>query len=148
MSERGYESLVFDRPLVYFVVGVRGSAKSTLLETIGEYYLDAGNCVLDMFSARDGENLAWLRSEWSKHNRVLLLHGENVDVVAPYDTKRAESLTLHDFDAYDLIISSPLLYATPDDEFKAVNRIINMLCRRPPSWKRLVYCLVREAAVA
>jgi len=53
---------------------------------------------------------------------------------------------LHDFDIYDLIISSPLLYASPNDEFEAVNYIINLLYRRPPSWKKIIYCLVREAA--
>lgn len=146
MPERGYEPLTFDSPLVYYVVGVRGSAKSSLLETIGEYYLDGENCVLDLFSARDSENLAWLRSPWAEHKKILLLHGENVDVVAPFKTLKAKFLTLHDFDVYDLVISSPLLYAVPNDEFEAVNHIINILYRRPPSWKKIIYCLVREAA--
>lgn len=146
MPERGYEPLTFDSPLVYFVVGVRGAAKSSLLETIGEYYLDAENCVLDLFSARDAENLAWLRSPWAEHKKILLLHGENCDVVAPFKTMKAKNLTLHDFNIYDLIISSPLLYAVPNDEFESVNNIINLLYRRPPSWKKIIYCLVREAA--
>lgn len=146
LPERGFEPLKFDSPLVYYVLGVRGAAKSSLLETIAEYYLDEENCVLDLFSARDSENLSWLRSPWAEHKKILLLHGENTDVVAPFKTLKAKNLTLHDFDIYDLIISSPLLYETPNAEFESVNNIINLLYRRPPSWKKIIYCLVREAA--
>lgn len=143
---RGIEPLTFDEPRVFFVVGVRDSAKSTLLETIGEYYLDGGSCVADIYAARDGENLAWCRSPWAESKKILLLHGENVDVIAPFKTKKVEDFTLHDFDVYDLIISCPLLYLRPDDEFSGVNHLIDILYRRPPSWKRMIYCLVRESA--
>jgi len=146
LSLRGIEPLTFDEPKVYFCVGVRDSAKSTLLETLAEYYLDQGSCVADIYAARDGENLAWCRSEWAKERKVLLLHGENVDVIAPFKTKKVDDVTLHDFDVYDLIISCPLLYLKPDDEFLGVNHVIDILYRRPPSWKRMIYALVRESA--
>jgi predicted ATPase len=42
---RGNAKIRFNRPHTFFVIGVRGSAKSTWLETIGEYYLEKGNGV-------------------------------------------------------------------------------------------------------
>ncbi len=146
LSDRGIEPLRFDEPKVYFCVGVRGAAKSTLLETIGEYHLDRNDCVLDLYSARDGESLGWCRSEWAKERNVLLLHGENVDVIAPFKTKKVENVTLHDFDSYDLMISCPLLYLKHEDELDGVNHLIDLLYRRSPSWKRIIYVLVRESA--
>ena len=143
---RQSERLTFTSPKVYFGLGIRGSGKSTVLETIGEYHLDAGNCVMDLFSSRDGENLAWCRSAWAEDKKILLLHGDNVDVKAPYKTKKADDLYLHDFDTYDIVISCPLLYSRPEDEFKAVNLIIDRLYRRPPSWSKIIYVIAREAA--
>ena len=143
---RQQERLTFSQPRVYFGLGIRGSGKSSILETIGEYYLDAGHCVMDLFSSRDGENLAWCRSAWAEDKKILLLHGDNVDVNAPYKTKKAEDLYLHDFNIYDIVISCPLLYLRPEDEFAAVNVIIDRLYRRPPSWHKIIYVIAREAA--
>ena len=143
---RQQERLTFTEPRVYFGLGIRGSGKSSVLETIGEYHLDAGHAIMDLFSSRDGENLAWCRSEWAEDKKVLLLHGENVDIKAPFKTKKAEDLYLHDFNTYDLVISCPIMYLRPEDEFEAVNKIIDRLYRRPPSWSKLIYVIAREAA--
>lgn len=42
--------------------GSRGTGKSSFLEHIAEQFLLNGHSVLDQFSARDGENLGWLRN--------------------------------------------------------------------------------------
>ena len=39
--------------------------------------------MLDLYAARSGENLAWLRSPWRKEKRVLLLSSENAIVEPP-----------------------------------------------------------------
>ena len=57
---RGNDNISFNRPHTFFTLGVRGSGKSSLLEHIGELYLNEGHGILDLFGSRDGENMAWL----------------------------------------------------------------------------------------
>ncbi len=142
---RGNEKIRFNRPHTFFGVGVRGSAKSTFLETIGQYYLEKGNCILDLFGSRDGEGLAWLRSPYAEDKKILLVHGESVSVKAPCDTKAATKVTLSDFEKYDIVISASPLYLGPDDEFINAALLTDKIYKRL-SWKRLVYCICREAA--
>ena len=142
---RGAEKIRFTRPSVWFVLGVRGSGKSSFLEHLGENYLDEGAVVLDLFGSRDGEGLAWLRSPYADDRRILLLKGENVDVDAPCDVKPVSALQLSDFESYDIIVSASPLYSSMDDEFLQAARITDKLYKRL-HWKRLVYCIVREAA--
>lgn len=142
---RGSERIDFNRPNAYFVLGVRGSGKSSLLEHIGESYLTEGHKILDLFGSRDGESLAWLRSPHVEDKKVLLIHGDNVSIKSSYDSKNISKITLDDFRTYDLLISSSPLYSSMDDEFYHVNHIIDLLYKRL-SWKDLIYTLVREAA--
>lgn len=142
---RGNQSIRPTKPYTWFVLGVRGSAKSSVLEHIGEGYLAEGHVVLDLFGSRDGESLAWLRSPWAKEKSILLVHGDNVDVQAPCETKRVNQLRLNDFEKNDIVISSSPLYSGVDNEFMSVNRIIDLLYKRL-HYKRLVYTIVREAA--
>jgi len=142
---RGNERISFNRPYTWFDLGVRGSGKSSFLENLGVLYLEKGHTILDLFGSRDGEGLAWLRSPYAKDKRVLLLHGESVDVEAPCDTKTATKLTLEDFEKYDILISASPLYLNPDDEFINAASITDKIYKRL-SWKRLLYTIVREAA--
>lgn len=142
---RGNEHISFSRPNTYFCLGVRGSGKSTYLESIGEQYLSKGHTILDLFGSRDGEGLAWLRSPYAKDKKILLLKGENVDVEAPCDVKTVQQLKLKDFEEYSIVISSSPCYHSIGDEFINAGMVTNKLYRRL-SWKRLVYCLVREAS--
>ena len=142
---RGNENLSFNRPHTYYVLGIRGAGKSSLLEHIAELHLERGHAVLDLFGSRDGEGLAWLRSPWAEEKRILLYHGDNADVSAPYDTKKVSEASLSDLNDYDILISASPLYSSPSDEFLQVNRLTNLLYQRL-SWRRLVYVIVREAA--
>jgi len=143
---RGKEKIRFNRPHTFFCIGVRGGAKSTWLETIGCYYLEKGHTILDLFGSRDGEGLAWLRSPYAKDKKILLVHGENVTVTqAPCDSKPTAKVTLSDYEKYDIIISASPLYLSPDDEFINAALLTDKIYRRL-GWKKLVYCLVREAA--
>ena len=144
---RGNHNLSWSRPYTWLVLGVRGAGKSAFLERLAEYHLQHGNCVLDLFAARSGENLAWLRSPWRKEKRILLLCSENAIVEPPtgVDVKPAEKLGLRDFEEYDVIVNSCVLYPNIDSEFHAVNLIIDRLWQRR-KWKRLVFVVCREAA--
>ena len=132
-------------PHVWFVLGVRGSGKSSFLEALAELHLQRGNKVVDLFGSKDGESLAWLRSPWAEEKRILLLHGEAVDVDCSFDIKKAKDFSLGDIRRYDIIISSSPLYSNADDEFLNAAEIINRLYKRV-AWRRLVYCIVREAS--
>jgi hypothetical protein len=142
---RGSERIPYTHPSTYFCLGVRGSGKSSFLESIGERYLAHGSAILDLFGSRDGENLAWLRSDHAKDKKILLLRGSQVDVQAPCDTKEASKLELEDFNRYDILISSAPLYTGPDDEFDNASKITQLLYQRR-HWDRLIYLAVREAS--
>jgi len=79
----GGESISWRRPYVWLTLGVRGAGKSSFLEHLAEQHLGEGNCVLDLFACRAGENLGWLRSRWAGEKRILLLCDENAVVEAP-----------------------------------------------------------------
>lgn len=142
---RGGETISFHRPHTYFILGVRGSGKSSLLEHLGELYLEEGHSILDLFGSRDGENLAWLKSPWAESKKTLLICGDNVDVEAQWDVKNVSKVKLEDFEKYDILISSSPLYSTPSDEFQQVARLTDLMYKRM-SWKRIIYVIVREAS--
>jgi len=142
---RDPEDIDFNRPNAYFVLGRRGSGKSSLLEHVGEIYLSEDQKILDLFGSRDGESLAWLRSPYAKDRKILLIHGDNASVQSSFDSKNISKVTLDDFRTYDILISSSPLYSSIDDEFFHVNRLIDILYKRL-SWKDLIYMIVREAA--
>ncbi|MEM1589126.1 MAG: hypothetical protein QW175_01745 [Candidatus Bathyarchaeia archaeon] len=142
---RGNDKIRYNVPQVFFVNGIRGSGKSSFLEYIAEQYLSEGHIVLDLFGSRDGENLAWLRSPWAKEKRILLLHGEGVDVTCSWNVKSVDAVTLHDLEVNDIVISASPLYADLSQEYTAAARLTDMLWRRL-SWHKIIYCVVREAA--
>jgi len=143
--KRGKDELNFNKPSIWFSLGVRGSGKSTFLESVGEEYLHNGGGLLDLFGSRDGEGLAWLRSPWVKDKRILLLRGENVEVKASYEVKCVDALEVRDFDTYDIIISASPLYTNIDQEFLSAAKIEDQLYKRL-HYKKLVYMCCREAA--
>ncbi len=142
---RGYDEIKYTRPDLYFCLGMRGSGKSTFLETTAEGFLREGNGVLDLFGSRDGESLAWLRSPWAKDKKILLLKGENVDVKSSWEVKNAEALEISDFEKYDLIISSSPLYQGIDQEFNDAAIIENKLYQRL-QYDKIVFMCCREAS--
>jgi hypothetical protein len=142
---REEDTVRFNRPHTFFVIGVRGFGKSACLEHIGEGYLAEGHTVLDLFGSRDGEGLAWLRSPHVKDKKILLIHGDNVSVSSSFDMKPVNKLCVNDFSTYDIIVSSSPLYSNIDDEFFQVNTIVDVLYKRL-TWKNLVYMITRESA--
>jgi len=143
--KRGNDTITYNRPNTWFVLGVRGSGKSSLLEHSAEQYLEHGNGIFDLFASRDGENLAWLRSPWIKDKKILLIKGENVDVECSFPVKSAETMTLQDFEQNDIIISSSPLYSSIDQEFVYAAKLTDLLYKRL-FHKKLIYVVCREAA--
>lgn len=145
MRRMGGDKIVFDRPFTYFVLGIRGSEKSSLLEHVGEEFIQRGSTVLDLFGSRDGEGLAWCRSEWAKDKNILLLHGDNTKVASEFDSKNVSQYRLSDLQNYDIIVSAGPLYSSPSVEYEAANKITDLIYQRR-HWKRKVYMIVREAS--
>jgi len=144
---KGNEDINLKKTYAWLVLGVRGAGKSAFLEHLAELHLKEGNAVLDLFGARSGENLAWLRSKWINEKKILLLHGENaiIETNLNVDFKKVSDISLKDFEEYDIIINSSPLYQSIDDEFNAVNIIIDKLWKRL-KWHRIIYILCREGA--
>ena len=143
----GNETVNWSRPYVWLTLGVRGAGKSSFLEHLAEQHLQNGNCVLDLFACRAGENLAWLRSKWAKEKRILLLSDENAIVEAPdsVSIKPYTKLSLSDFTEHDIIINSSPLYRSLDAEYMSCNFIIDKLWHRL-HWKRAIFTVCREAS--
>jgi len=143
----GNENISWKRPYVWLTLGVRGAGKSSFLEHLAEQHLEEGNCVLDLFACRAGENLAWLRSGWAKEKRILLLSDENAIVEAPdsVSVKPYTQLSLSDFNEYDIIINSSPMYRSLDAEYMSCNCIIDRLWHRL-HWNRLIFTVCREAS--
>ena len=141
---RDQDTIGFNRPNTWFVIGRKGAGKSACLEHIGEGYLAEGNSVLDMFGSRDGEGLAWLRSEHAKDKKILLVHGDNVSVSGSFDTRGISKLNLNDFNKYDILISASPLYSSMEDEYFHINHMIDTLYNRL-EFDKLTYMIVREA---
>ncbi|MBN2261082.1 MAG: hypothetical protein JW702_11080 [Clostridiales bacterium] len=138
----------FNKPSVYFTLGQINSGKSTLLEHIGINHLEKGATVLDLFASVDGENLAWLRSDFVKNKEILLLKGENVDVeskVLSLDVKTVENISLKDFERYDFIISAHPLFLNREHEYYSIGKLIDLLYKRL-KWNKLVCMIAREAS--
>jgi len=144
---RGFNAFSFNKANIITSTGIRGSGKSALAEVFGELYLEEGHSVLDLFGARDAEGLAILRSQYANELKFLLLHGENVEVVsAPCEAKPASEIDSNDLKKYDVIISVSPLYSNSSDEFLQIGHLMDRIFYRRLHWKRLIYCIVREAA--
>lgn len=144
---RGNDKIVFTKPDIWFSLGLRGSGKSSMLEHIGLQYFREGATILDLFGSRDGEGLAWLRSDIVQQGkaRPLILTDENVDVKSNFDVKKAVNLSLSDLEKYDIIISTSPFYHNIDREFTCAAKITDLLYSRM-HWKRIVYIICREAS--
>ncbi len=121
-----------------------GSGKSFFLEVLAANYLMNGGHVIDLFAAKDGENLSWLRSPFAKEYSILL-HGDGVVVKAEWPNKPISKIGFKDLVETNIIISSPPLYSSVDEEYNAVNRLINILYTRK-HWCYPIYLLIRETA--
>lgn len=142
---RGSGDIDTSRPNVFFALGMRGAGKSAFLELLASRYLDAGGKVIDLFGSKDGEGLAWLRSPYARNKQIVLLHGDLVEVKPKHESIPATHFRISDLARGDIFISASPLYLGMDEEFDAVNHIIDMLWKRH-YWKQPIFVVMREAA--
>lgn len=142
---RGETEIDFKRPNVFFSLGMRGSGKSAFLELCACHYLDNGGKVLDLFGSKDGEGLGWLRSPYAKDKKIILLRGDMVEVKSGQENIQASKFRISDLARGDIFISASPLYSDLDEEFTAVNHILDVLWKRM-SWTEPIFLVMREAA--
>ena len=73
------------------------------------------------------------------------MKGDNVDVDCSFPVRNAETLTVNDFEKYDIIISASPLYLNIDQEFYDAAKIEDVLYKRM-HYKKIVYLCCREAS--
>jgi len=125
------EKLDFDHPKRMMIIGQPGFGKSSLLETlsvIGEHK------IIDIFSSSDNENLAYCYNR-KYRDSVLFIVGDNAKVSCEWQTIKVSQLTLKDIAEYKTVLTTPSFYQIRNDEWKGVDRISQVIWKRP-CWKK------------
>lgn len=139
---RGNTFIDFNRPNMFYVIGIRGSGKSNFLEAIGEEYL-ANECnIIDLCDAKDGEGLGWAK-KYPKD--VLILHDAFTQVEMRYDHKTIDEFKIDDIYSYRIIINSTLMYADFESYLDSINIILQTIHGSRRYWRKPIYAIIREA---
>ena len=125
------ETLDFTRPKRVMIVGQPGEAKSALGEALCVLWQGK---IIDIYSAKDNEGLSWLRHK-KYQNDVLLLHGDNCKVATEFDTMKTNDARLSDFIKHQTILTVPAFYQTVNEQWKALDRIAQIVWLRQ-NWSK------------
>lgn len=130
----------WSRPATYLVMGNRGTGKSSLIEVLAERH----NKIIDLYGSKDNENLCWCRKS-SPIDDILLIHGENTHVDAPFDTKSTDKLTLKDIESYEATVTCNAFFSSDKVKFSSLEHVTNCLEQRT-EWKEsdLMFMAFRE----
>ncbi len=137
---RYYSPIDFTKAMIFLILGKKGSGKSALVETLALRYPK----IIDLFSSRDDEGLAWCRDS-SPIDDILLVHGDNVDLNCSWNTCKTSDLTLKKMLEYEVVIPSYSFFTQGAGRFAGINKIID-LCWDRRKWKKPVYIAIREAS--
>jgi len=130
----------FKKATPYLVIGVPGSGKSSLLETIAFHYPR----VIDLFGSRDNEGLAWIRSPLGK--QVLFLKGKSVSIDCNCaDVQDITDVKISDFEKYKVILACSCFFSSLQEEWFGLAKLVDKLWYRE-SWTEPWALIVREAA--
>lgn len=138
---RGHETIDFSRPSTYLALGMRGSGKSSLLESIASRYTK----VIDLFGSKDAENLAWCKPS-SPFKNILFIVGANVTVASTWPQIQVNKLTLADFEKHEVILTTHAFYNTNHEYFQALQQITSLLWDKRTYWTEPWCVVIREAA--
>lgn len=138
---RGSEKVDFKKASTFLVLGMRGSGKSSLLESIASRYTK----IIDIFSSKDSENLAWCKPD-SPFKKILFIVGPNVTVTSTWPQIQIDKLKLSDFEPYQVIITTSHFYNSSREHFQALQQITSMLWDQRTYWTEPWCVVIREAA--
>lgn len=130
----------YKRPGTYLVMGNRGSGKSALIETLAERH----DIIIDLYGSKDNENLCWCRKT-SPIDDILLIHGENSHIDAPFDTKATNELTLKDLETHEATVTCNAFFSSDKVKFASLEHVTGCVEKRT-EWREghLMFMAFRE----
>jgi len=130
----------WNRPRRYLFLGLPESGKSATNEVFAERHPH----IIDIYGSKDNENLCWCR-DTSPIDDVLLIHGDNTEVEASFETKRISDVTISDVENYEGIVTCHAFYSSDAMKFSSIQKLADQLYSRL-SWRKgdIVYLLMRE----
>jgi hypothetical protein len=138
---RDTDTIDYNRPNTYLCVGMRGTGKSSMLETLAVRYPK----IIDLFGSKDNESLAWCKPE-SPYKKILLVTGDNINVNSQYPTINVKELTLKEIEKHQVITTCHAFYNTKSEYFVAIQEITTMLCDKRVYWDEPWALVIRESA--
>lgn len=138
---RDTDTIDFNRPNTFLCVGMRGTGKSSLLESVAVKYPK----IIDIFGSKDNESLGWCKEE-SPYKKILFIIGDNITVNSQYPTVNYKKLTLKDIEKYEVITTCHAFYNTKSEYFVAIQDITQMLCDKRNYWNEPWALVIRESA--
>lgn len=121
-------------------LGLKGSGKSALLETLACHYPK----IVDLFGSRDSEGLAWCRSHLK--DSVLFVVGDSIEISSDWPSIPVSKVCMSDFQDYKVILSCHCFYSSGDEEFQGLNKILYDVLYHRVAWSEVWFLMVREAA--
>jgi hypothetical protein len=130
----------WNRPRTYLFLGLRETGKSNLNEGLALRHPH----ILDLYGSQDNENLCWCRKN-SPIDDVLLVHGDNTDVDAPFKTKRASEVTILDINDHEVVTTCASFFSSLKTKYEGIQALTDRLYKRF-EWKQgdIIYILMRE----
>lgn len=138
---RDTDVIDYNRPNTYLCVGMRGTGKSSLLETLASRYTK----IIDIFGSKDNESLGWCKPE-SPFHKILFIIGDNITVNSQYPVINYKKLTLKDIEKYEVITTCHAFYNTKSEYYQAIQEITTMLCEKRNYWNEPWALVIRESA--
>lgn len=140
VKNRAKAKIYWKRPGTYIIMGNRNTGKSALIETLAERH----KTIIDLYGSKDNENLCWCRKT-SPIDDILLIHGENTHVDAPFDTKPTNELTLNDLLSYEATVTCNSFFSSDKVKFSSLDHVTQCLEQRS-EWDEgdLIFMAFRE----
>jgi hypothetical protein len=98
-----------------------------------------------LFGSKDAEALAWCKPN-SPFKDVLFIIGANVRVVGKWPVVEIAKLSMADFEAHQVIVTTRSFYNTSFEYFQALQQITGLLWEKRVYWTEPWCVLIREAA--
>ena len=96
-------------------------------------------------NSRDNENLCWLRKSADPNWKILLVHGDNVDLVSSWDTCKISELTLSKMLSYDIVTTADSFYSSQKSRYDGLSQTCDQFWGRL-SWDYSIAVVMREAS--
>ena len=126
------------------IVGDRYQGKSALGEFIMAKYIGNGSTCYDFFAANDNESLAWLNPNSPYKDKVVLVHGDSINLSCNYETIRMSELDPTNNSGDKLFITCKKFYSSEQEHYESLFAFTDLVSQRD-QWDRIDVIFIREA---